>query len=365
MPFEQYYQSGNNKFSNLFRALDSYKETGQFISYHVDDNFIRSISGHKKPEDISTKTIIALMKKGLKQLRKKHPKIRLALGGGTDSWTILKICIKNNIYLDEVVCGLVSFSGNVRADLEYLPAIKYAKKYEGDKIGKVITLAPTRESLRFVDDPQWFKKTGGPLLPRRPEFKQMGEQLMNDISSGYVTITGIDKPTVVVQKGKPYWTLMDVKSIGEWMGIKNHCPLFYDRDNPELTVAMTYSFMDNVKDMTNDGIYEYETIKDRKIKDQILESYGMRLDKPWLNHHFLGKERFDLNIKTKYFLKECEQIGEGDFLNKWYDSADGIIKNYKDIPYGIETDGKNVKAVGRFSKMIPILSEGFGYPDKS
>ena len=258
MPFTQYYQSGNRKFSNLFRAFDSYKETGQYISYHIDDKFVESISGHKKPQDTSSKAIVGLMIKGLQQLRKKHSKIRLALGGGTDSWTILKLCMQNNIYLDQVLCGLVSFSSNVRADLEYLPAVKYAKEHEGTRIGEVITLAPTRESLKFIEDPEWFKKTGGPLLPIRPMITQMGERLMNDPGSGYITITGIDKPTVIVKEGKPYWTLLDVRVMAEWMGIKNHCPLFHDSDNPELTVAMTYSFMDHVKDMTKDGVYEYE-----------------------------------------------------------------------------------------------------------
>jgi len=364
MSFQQYYQSGNNKFRNLFRAFDSYKETGQDISYHVDDQFVDAISGYKRPEDISSNSIVALIKKGLEQLRKKHSKIRLALGGGTDSWTILKICMENNIYLDQVVCGLVSFSGNVRADLEYLPAVKYAKEHEGNRIGEVITLAPSRESLKFIKDPEWFKKTGGPLLPIRPMITQMGERLMNDPGSGYITITGMDKPTVLVQEGKPYWTLLDVRSIAEWMGIENHCPLFYDSDNPELTVAMTYSFMDHVKDMTKDGVYEYEFL-DRITKHKVLESFGMRLSRPWLNHHYLGKHKFNLNIKTKYFLKELEQIGESQYLVDWYNSMQRIKNDYKDIPYGIEVEGKDVKTVGRFSRMIPILNEGFGYPDKS
>ena len=365
MPFQQNYKSGDKVFYNLFRALDYSKQTGHHISYHIDDKFVNSIAGHKKPEDTSSKAIVGLMIKGLQQLRKKHSKIRLALGGGTDSWTILKLCIENNIYIDEVACGVVSFFGNVRADLEYLPAIRYAKAYEGAGIGTVKVMPPTKESLQFINQTDWYKETNGPQLPIRPFFAELGKTLMNDSESDYVTITGMDKPTVLVQEGKPYWTLMDVKSIAEWMGIKNHYPLFYDSDNPELTVAMTYSFIDHLKDITKNGVYEYETIEDRKTKDKILESFGMRLHKPWLNHHFLGKKKFYLNSKTRLFLKELKEIGEPDYIDKWYDSMETIITNYKDIPYGIEVDNKDVKTVGRFSQMIPILQEGFGYEYKS
>lgn len=365
MPFTQYYHTGNNKFENLFKAFDSYKQTGDEISYHVDDEFVDSIAGCKRPKDTSKKAIIDLMIKGLRQLRAKHPKLRLALGGGTDSWTILRLCIENKIYLDEVVCGLVSFFGNARADLEYLPALKYAELHEGTGIGKVKSVLPTKESLQFINDSDWYKNTNGPQLPIRPFFCELGKPIMNDPTSEYINITGIDKPTVIVEQGQPYWSLIDLKSIGEWMGIRNHCPLFYDSDNPELTVAMTYSFIDNLQDISKDGVYEFETIEDRKTKDTILESFGMRLNKPWLNHHFLGKKKFNWNSKTKLFLKELEQIGESDYLDKWYKSMETITKNYKDIPHGIEVDGKHVKTVGRFSQRVPILEQGFGKEYKS
>tara|TARA_Y100000592_G_scaffold17426_1_gene26130 strand:+ start:682 stop:1779 length:1098 start_codon:yes stop_codon:yes gene_type:complete len=365
MPFTQYYKTGNKRFHNLFQAFDSYKKSRQEISYCVDDAFITSIAGHSRPKDISKKAIVALMVKGLRQLRQKYSKLRLALGGGTDTWTILKLCIEHKIYLDEVVCGTVSFFGNVRADLEYLPALKYAKSYEGKGIGQVKAMPPTKESLQFINKPEWYKHTNGATLAIRPFFgDSIGKPLMNDPNSEFVNITGMDKPTILVEQGKPYWVLLDVRSISEWMGIKNHCPLFYDADNPELTVAMAYSFLDNVKDISKDGVYEYETIKDRKTKDVVLESFGMRLDKPWLNHHFLGKKKFNWNSKTKLFLKELEQIGESDYLDKWYKSMETIIENYKDVPYGIEVEGKHVKTIGRFSQRIPILENGFGYPQE-
>jgi len=370
MPFQQNYKSGDKVFYNLFQALDYSKQTGHYVHYEFDKQFIESISGLKKPRNTSNQLIPELMVKGLKQIREKHSKVRLALGGGTDSWTILKLCIENDIYLDEVVSGLVSFVGDVRADLEYLPAIRYAKKYEGNKIGEVKTISPTKKNLEFIDDPEWFKKIGGSHLPIRPMITQLGKSLMNT-DTEFANITGLCKPTILVKDGKPYFAQLDVKSIGEWMHIKNHYPLFFDKDNPELTVAMVYAFMDSLPNITiknrfkNDGVYDYGTISDRRVKDRILDSFGMRLDRPWLNYHFLGKAKFDLNSKTRHFMKELPKIGIHDYMDKWYDSMKYIHKQYKDVPYGIESDGKNVKPVGRFCQTIPIYIDNFGYEDKS
>jgi|TARA_R110000796_G_scaffold68446_4_gene156807 hypothetical protein len=363
MAFQQYYKSGNEKFYNLFQALDHHKKHSVDIEYVFDPEFISSLQHIKKPRTVSSHTIKELMVKGLRQLRKKHNKIRLAFGGGTDSWTILKLCVENNIYIDELVCGLVSFVGNVRTDLEYLPGVKYARAHEGKTIGKVQILLPTKDSLEFVNDPEWFRKTNGPLLPIRPFFCQLGKELMNDSDKGFITITGLEKPTVLVENGRMYWTQMDIKAVGEWMGIENHYPLFYDKDNPELTVAMTYGFIDTLPKSTwnNDGVYEYETVEDRDIKDNILDTFGMRLDRPWLNHHNLGKKMYDLNIKTEHFIKEVKALGMQDYLDKWYATMEHIYSEYKDIPYSVEPSQRgHVKTVGRFCQKIPILPDAFG-----
>ena len=128
--FPQYYLCGEKQFTNLFQAFDHQKNTGHFPHYEIDPELIESLKHIKRPKNLSTQYIRDLIIKGLRQIRNKNSKLRLCLGGGTDSWTILDVCIKNDIYLDEVVTGLVSFEGDVRADLEYLPAIAYAKNHE-------------------------------------------------------------------------------------------------------------------------------------------------------------------------------------------------------------------------------------------
>ena len=361
MSFIQYYKVGDKKFYNKFQAFDYLMQHKNLtIEYIIDTDFIKSLENRPKPTNISAHLIRNLILKGMKNLRRKHKKLRLALGGGTDSWTILKICMENNLYIDEVACGLVSFSGNVRADLEYLPALRYAEKFEGNLIGRINSMPTTKQSLEYVNDPLWFKKTNGPTLPIRHFFSHTAKDLMNS-DLDFVNITGIDKPTILVENGQMFWTQMDVKSIGEWMGIENHHPLFYDKNNPELTIAMTYAFIEALPSnyFQKDGIYEYENLR-RSHKDNILTSLGFKLDKVWLNQHLLGKKLYDLNTKTLQFIRELKEQKMESFLDKWQQTSSIIKETYKDIPYGLETKGNYVKTVGRFSQKIPIYKNSFG-----
>tara|TARA_R110001632_G_scaffold168149_1_gene286777 strand:+ start:3971 stop:5074 length:1104 start_codon:yes stop_codon:yes gene_type:complete len=362
MAFTQYYQAGDTKFYNLFRAFDHYKQHNKFVEYVIDPEFVGSLQNIKRPNNLTATYVKKLMIKGLKNLRSKHNKIRLAFGGGTDSWTILKLCVENDIHVDELVCGVVSFNGNVRSDIEYLPALRYAKQHEGQTIGEVIVERPTEQSLDFINDPHWFKETNGPCLPIRPFYCQLGKERMNDPSRGFITITGMEKPIVQIKNGQPYWTQVDLNAIAEWMGIDNHYPLFYDKENPELTVAMEYSFLDAIpRHMKNtDGMYGYDTIDDRNVKDKILDALGIRVERPWLNYHFLGKKPYDFNIKTKYFIKEIKAMGMGNYLDKWYASMQYIYDTYKHIPHSVTMKDNRLKTVGRFSQSIPIHNDKFG-----
>lgn len=360
MSFIQYYKVGDKKFYNKFQAFDYVMDKNLTIEYIMDKDFIKSLEDKPRPKNANKDLIRKLILKGMKNLRRENKKLRLALGGGTDSWTILKVCMENDLYIDEVACGLVSFSGNVRADLEYLPALRYAKKFEGKLIGRIKTMPITKQSLEYVNDPAWFKKTSGPSLPIRPFFYHLAKEVMNS-DKDYVNITGMDKPTILVENGQMFWMQMDVKSIGEWMGIENHQPLFYDKNNPELTIAMTYAFIEALPNdhFKKDGIYEYETLQ-RSHKDSVLDNLGFKLDRPWLNHHLLGKKLYDMNTKTLHFIKELKKHGQESFLDKWRHTMSIINKTYKDIPYGLETKGHYVKTVGRFSQKIPIYKNSFG-----
>jgi hypothetical protein len=354
----QHYRVGDNTYYNFFQALDEEKRTGHFVQYELDPELIDSLQGLKKPTNLSREYIKNLMIKGLKKLRKEHNNLRLCLGGGTDSWTILKVCVENDIFLDEVATGLVSLKGSVRPDLEYLPGVKYAKRFEGKQIGTVKAITPTLDDLNYVNDPEWYKKTPGCILPPRPWFNHYYHQELKD--PAWMNIVGKSKPSFEFKDGKVSLCHLDGVT-AEYMGYRV-VNFFCDKNNPELLVAMSYQLLDNLPKETfrKNHWFQVESIKDNQLTIKILEALGMKTPHAWLNLHFLGKKSYDQNLKTKYFNKELHKLGLGWFETKYKESLLDIYNQYKDLPYAVEKQGDCVKSIGRWSQKVPILQDKFG-----
>jgi len=364
MKFDQYYLCNDKKFYNLFEAFDYYRENKQFIHYVIDKDFVKSLENFKRPKNLSTVYFKNLMVQTLKLLRKKHNKIRLAFSGGTDSWTILKLCVENDIFLDEVVCHLFSFSNNIRSNIEYLPGLKYAQQQVGKTVGKLIVAPMQKEFLLFLDDEEWYKKTFGPFMPMRTAILQKWLKSMDD--DNFITISGLEKPMLFVENNKVFWTNLDEKCFGEFMNFKNHYPLYHSKENPELTVAMTFLFLESIPKsiLKNNKSLIYEDIEDVEIKKKVLHTFGIDLGKPWLHTHKLKSKSHSDSIKTKYFFKELKQQGLEKYIDKNFKIMQNLYTKYKDIPYSVNINNGWVKSVGRFSQKIQIGSDSFGQSDR-
>ena len=94
-----------------------------------------------------------------KNLRKKYNKMRLLYSGGTDSHTILKLCIDNDIHIDETITHMVSYIRTPKLDIEYLNGIKFAKSHCPQSIGTVTIIQPQIEDLNFYFKNDWYKDT--------------------------------------------------------------------------------------------------------------------------------------------------------------------------------------------------------------
>ena len=83
----------------------------------------------------------------LKEIRKNTGKLKLLYTGGTDSFTILKLCIDNDIFVDEIATYMASLTGDPRTNIEYLPGLEYAKKHEKKSIGSINIIDPTIQDM--------------------------------------------------------------------------------------------------------------------------------------------------------------------------------------------------------------------------
>lgn len=362
--FDQWYECGDKKFHNIWQAFDCQRQTGTFPQYRFDQEFISSIKNVKRPKNLSHSYCKNLIVTRLKQLRKRHTYLRLALGGGTDSFSILKYCVENDIYLDEVFTYMVSIDHNaVRSNIEYLPSIKYAKQHLGKSIGNVLLLHPTIKDYECVFEKDWLQN------PEYVKGSQLPGRITNAVSRWYnktnlplnesVTVFGLDKPYIQNIEGKMYWTHLD-STIAEIMGCQNALPLFFDKNNPELHVAMTYALLENSD--TSLPFIGYDTQPTHK-KDKIIIEMGLEsTGHYYIDHHLLGKSAYDSqSMKASQARKELIKLDRQDILNAYYDTIKKCIQKYSNLPHALEIkSNKTIKTVARYTEKIPIYQDSFG-----
>ena len=373
--FDQFYECGDKKFVNLWQAFDYQLESQHFPYYRPDKDFIDAITNCKRPNKISHQYIKDLIVKSLKHLRQKHKYLRIALGGGTDSWSILKYCVQSDIYVDEVVTSMLTFAPNVRHNLEWLPALRYAEEHVGKSIGHINKVYPRIDDCFYVKEKNWWSNPDyvrGSHWPIRPCLNKVWLERTNLPEDDRVDIFGYEKPYIKKQNNKMYWVLQD-DAVTECMGIKSVVPLFYNKEFPELTVAMAYAFADNCTYHAN--YYSYENFNKNKLKvlnDLGLESTGHR----FLDMFFLGKSDYDgserklggyglqslssnYNYKSKMWWKFLEKIGREDLIEDYKKSVLQASYRYKDLPYALQSNGNSLERVGR-QICIEMDEKGFG-----
>lgn len=364
--FDNYYQCGDKTFYNIYQAFAHQKSTGHLPLYKIDQGLIDSISNFKRPANLSVDYIRKLMVSRLKEIRRKYNKMKLPYSGGTDSYTLLKLCMDNDIYVDEIVTQVASITKNVRTDLESFAGFKSAKKWiaEGKLIGKHTIMYPALDDLNYVNDPDWFYNhrivPGMNLHFRIYCLPSIIDQALKDDEDAIV-VTGHEKTRFLVEDGKLYWTQIDASS-GEMMGVKNTLPFFLDKENPELIVAMTYAVIDRL-DLNSLLTYDQDiTFSNRTNHDKIkwLEAGGYHLTPNYfVNVASMGKTKYNFNKKSQGFINELKELGHHNFYSKMLHTHRRILNLYGDLPHAINFNGKLVKAINRYCQKVPILQDKF------
>ena len=361
--FDQWYECGDKKFLNIWQAFDYQKKSGHFPHYRFDQEFLNSIKNIKRPKNLNHQYIKNLIVTRLRQLRQQYKYLRLALGGGTDSFSILKYCVEHDIYLDEVFCEMTSVDKTLlKPNIEFEPALRFAEQHIGKNIGRVIRSHPTINELESVLSEGWYKDSNivrGNHLPGRWHILSVYYKKTKLPIEETLTITGIDKPSILRHEDKFYWCQLD-STISEIMGCKNIIPLFFDKENPELSVAMTYGLLDTAS-LSNTLINYSNQPKHKKLG--VLHSMGLEsTGHHYIDFHVLGKNVIDIhNKKNQLFHKELKLLNRKDIRNAFYSSVEKVYNDYKDLPHAIHVkDGKYSGTVKRYTQEIPIYQDFFG-----
>ena len=360
-----YYSHDGKRFNNIYQGFEHQLQTGHLPLFKLDKELIASLKNFKRPKDCSKEYIAKLIIRRLKQIRNNTNRLTVTLGGGTDSWSIMRYCMENDIYVDDAVCHMVSFKNNIRANLDFVPLLNYLKPYKGKLIGTITEIHPKIEDLNYLNNKHWFLDTNriaGSYLPIRSwSLPEIHKKLLPEDN---VTITGCEKPEFLVEDKKLHWTVLD-HTITEQMGCENIIPFWCDKENPELIVAQSYAFLDTIKwQMAENGFYNYSGFN-RKQKDLLLHNLALgSTGHYFLDHHFNGKipksHTSDVyNRKNQYHLKELREMGQQDLIQKIFDTHKYIKSRYGHLPMAIESEENFVKSVNRYSEKIPILQDKF------
>ena len=363
--FKTYYQCGDKQFHNIFQAFREQEKTKHFPKFFLDHDLISVLSNAKKPKNLSREYIRDLMVSRLKHLRKKYNKLKIGYSGGTDSYTILRLCVDNNIFVDETITQMSSIRKDLRTNLEYYAGVSLAKKYEGTHIGKCTELHPTDDDLKFVDDPEWFyneKICPGSNLPYRvySTANIIEKAIGSDKDS--IMLMGYEKPRFIAEDGKLYWTVID-SSIGEMMGQDNTVPFFLDKDNPELVMALAYATLEDLdmkKILSTNQLIGFHT-QDHTTQIKLLDRCGFyKTPHHFINVGLMGKTTYSFNRKSQKFFAELRKHGKQDYIDKIFGTHKRILDRYRHLPYAIESKNNLVKSVVRYSQKIQVLPNAFG-----
>ena len=357
--FDTHYLCGDKKFHNIFQAFDEQKRSGCFPEFVVDHELITRLGKLERPADCSRSRLQKLMVGRLKELRTRYNKLKVAFGGGTDSYTIVKLCVDNDIYIDETITLLASQYGNVRTNIEPWAGLKSIRKFLGRHIGKITEVYPAPHEIEYANDPYWFLKLEncrGPNLQHR--YQCFGETIAKSMANqtDSIMLTGHEKPYLRSQGGRLYWYVSD-SGVGMVSGIENTIPFFIDKENPELVTTLAYAYLDahTSKHKIKEGDYiTYDTSQNRD-KNQILEQIGFhRTPYNFVNWSLMGKAQYNLTRKDLRFHKECNNLGKSYIVKNILNTHQRIKKLYGNLPHALETNGELVKPVGRISQQIEM-----------
>ena len=357
--FDQWYSCNQKTYHNIWQAFYDNKDAKEnYVDYHIDQELIGVLKNFKRP-NTSPIYLQKLMISQLKKLRKTYNEVRFLYSGGTDSYTILKLAIENDIYIDETITHMVSLTDNNRTNIEYLFGLNYAQNYVGKNIGKITIINPTLDDYYYLDNNNWLSNPnyvkGNPVYIRPCYFNQYLPSTQNKSS---ITIIGYEKPQLFKENDQLYWTLLDYP-ISECMDMPDLYFFFLDKNNPELVVGQNFALIDSLPKIT-DGYFNFQTLN-LNTPINLIEKIGLySTNKRYIDKGLLGKKMFDTSIKNQRTIKELKKLGRTDILDKIKKTCNKVYNDLKHIPYSIEYQHGFVKSVGRFSQKIPIYQDSFG-----
>lgn len=257
-----YYTVGDRIHPSSEKALIDFTKSKEAMTFHTGYDFYQKYPW--KPEPIES--LSYYKKKRAQQIRDKYKRVALAYSGGTDSHTILRAFVENNIQLDEIIINRTTHNQYRIWEFENitLPTLeKYLNKWKY-KVKVNQTPSSMMQNVNdllgsYKDD----KYNGFFRQVVRTNFNPIIDYFNhkhNDFdlakfNSNDCIVWGFEKPSLQIHNKMWCWQIHD-KLWGNSDAHNEHCTseCFYISDDfPELTIKLSWilaKFLD--KKLTNE-----------------------------------------------------------------------------------------------------------------
>jgi hypothetical protein len=280
-----FYQVGQESYADKLQALLVATQN----NIHPEWNFHRDVFDHYDWQSRSGVPLKELYRRRAQQLRDKYSYLTLHYSGGSDSHTILRAFLDNNIPLDEVYVRwpIKALEGNytpdatnlavenqvsewdfvIKPDLEYLaryhPEIKLTVSDWSDEIEPILSNIGERDVLNLGTD--WINL--GAFIRIHSQSRKHLAHITR--GQGAAVILGIDKPRVVKKGHDVFIYFLDIiTNLGGSHRTKNVEAFYWTPDLPELIREQSHVIMDFFRaNPAQQHLIDYEGSNDIAKKD--------------------------------------------------------------------------------------------------
>lgn len=253
-----YYRVGDKNFNFKINALEQATRTNQDVQWEFNTDIYRSLNW-RRSTGVALNTLYRLR---AEQLRNQYDYLVLSFSGGSDSYTVLRSFIDNNIHLDEIVCDWplsqteqLTTSTNARPEnynSEWALAIRPVLEYVQQHYPQIkITVTDSLQSLSNEDQEDTCTLTQIHNYVSIKRYRKILERIrtLSDQHEKVALLLGIDKPLFNIDKNvfgvyfsdTPCWIK---SSIGEHT--RNVEYFYWTPNMPEIVLEQAHTVYQHV-----------------------------------------------------------------------------------------------------------------------
>ena len=326
--WKYYYQVDDYKFNNVFLANWFEKKTNSWAAFVAQPFTEIQNKLNNETFDFNIDYDVEYLKK----LRSDHDRIVLAFSGGSDSLTVLKKAIDNDIFIDELIAFATGDELYIDENKEiYENAIPIAEKYKG-KYGKFTIKRKT------LDDYNDFYKNSLNMFtyPECGSVYPIYRRMWNDHSgiNGKI-IFGPEKPQLVHYNQKWYTVLQDTAFNGHYTLDKDAIFFNIEPDNVFSLIKDSMIYRNYLlENKLVDSEKKLQFFKPSTRDENTLLGRENSLKQQYVKHFSLELDGFNVwNHKDHYALTETVKKQKLELLCNYFNSISKLTSVYPDYDF--------------------------------